>query len=86
MFYATEMKAGGADRLLATTGPLGLEELRDLVGGPIEVIMLQHGRTLVVNEDGYPLGLGPNVEATTLADLGGPELVGTAVLLHYTLD
>ena len=86
MFYATLIKVSGAEQVLTSDAPLTLEEMHDLVGGPIEAVCLEHGRTLIVNEEGYMLELQPNAAATELADLDGPMLVGPAVLLHYSLD
>lgn len=66
-----------------------LEELQKFVGGWIEVLPLNDGCSLVVNEEGLLLGQNPNQRATDMIrEHGGsrlvlarPYLVGPVVLL-----
>ena len=44
-----------------------LDELKDFVGGYIEIVRLKAGKILVVNEDGMIYNLPFNYEATELA-------------------
>jgi len=57
-------------------------EIQALVGGYVEVVHLSPGRVALVNEDGRPLGLPPNPEASRIA---GVSLVGTVVLAPSTV-
>ena len=43
-----------------------LEELQEIVGGYIEVIRLNDGRIIIVNEEGLNLNLPVNIEATNI--------------------
>ena len=43
-----------------------LEEMQEIVGGYIEVIRLNDGRIIIVNEEGLPQGLPVNIEATNI--------------------
>lgn len=43
-----------------------LEELQEVVGGYIELVRLNDGRIIVVNEDGLNLNLPVNIEATNI--------------------
>lgn len=43
-----------------------LEELQEVVGGYIEIIRLNDGRVIVVNEEGLLQGLPVNIEATNI--------------------
>lgn len=43
-----------------------LEEMQKIVGGYIEIIRLNDGRIIVVNEDGLNLNLPVNIEATNI--------------------
>lgn len=43
-----------------------LEEMQDIVGGYIEIIRLNDGRVIVVNEEGLQQGLPVNIEATNI--------------------
>lgn len=66
-----------------------LEEMQELVGGDVEVIYLPNGDKFIVNEDGYNLGLGYNLEATAICLRWGVPLVhpivGTAVYVEAGL-
>lgn len=44
-----------------------LEELREIVGGHIEIVHLKGGRYMVANEDGLALGLPDNPVAGLIA-------------------
>ena len=43
-----------------------LEELQEVVGGYIEIVRLNDGRIIIVNEDGLSLNLPVNIEATNI--------------------
>lgn len=43
-----------------------LKEMQEIVGGYIEVIRLNDGRIIIVNEEGLPQGLPVNIEATNI--------------------
>lgn len=43
-----------------------LEELQEVVGGYIELVRLNDGRIIIVNEDGLSLNLPVNIEATNI--------------------
>lgn len=43
-----------------------LEELQEVVGGYIEIIRLNDGRIIIVNEEGLLQGLPVNIEATNI--------------------
>ncbi|KKM60701.1 hypothetical protein LCGC14_1539250 [marine sediment metagenome] len=85
MFYITVMNVGGAEQVLTSDEPLTFEEMQKLVGGYIDVIALPFGRTLVVNEEGHMIRLSPNSNASLLVPSDIP-IVGTAILLHYTME
>jgi hypothetical protein len=53
------------------------KQLQDAVGGYVTVIQDLKGDVMVVNEDGRPLGLPVNEDAT---DLAGKLIVGDVVL------
>lgn len=54
-----------------------LGELRELVGGYIEIVLMRAGMFAVVNRDGLALGLEPNHEASALI---GQSIVGNALI------
>ena len=56
-----------------------LAELQGLVGGLIEVVYLEDGKQLIVNEEGVLLDLPLNQTASMLA---GQPIVGNAVILE----
>lgn len=57
-----------------------LEEAQKAVGGYIEFVPIRHTRiTLMVNEDGKPKGLEPNLTAQRLFGMG---LVGNVIVLE----
>ena len=43
-----------------------LEEMQEIVGGYIEIVRLNDGRVIIVNEDGLSLNLPVNIEATNI--------------------
>ena len=43
-----------------------LEEIQKIVGGYIEIVRLNDGRIIIVNEDGLSLNLPVNIEATNI--------------------
>ena len=43
-----------------------LEEMQKIVGGYIEIVRLNDGRIIIVNEDGLSLNLPVNIEATNI--------------------
>ena len=43
-----------------------LEEMQKIVGGYIEIVRLNDGRVIIVNEDGLSLNLPVNIEATNI--------------------
>lgn len=53
------------------------EELKEMIGGYIEIVRLRDGRILVVDEEGQCKGLEMNVEASVIA---GQMIVGNVVL------
>lgn len=60
-----------------------LEEMQEIVGGYIEIIRLNDGRIIVVNEDGLNLNLPVNIEATNILrrDHSTTQyIVGTAIV------
>ena len=60
-----------------------LKELQDAVGGYIEVIRLNDGRLIIVNEEGLLQGLPVNIEATNILrrDHSTTQyIVGTAIV------
>ena len=60
-----------------------LEELQEVVGGYIEIVRLNDGRIIIVNEDGLSLNLPVNIEATNILrrDHSTTEyIVGTAIV------
>ncbi len=78
------IKANGLIRDITPAGDtFTLAELKEIVGGYIELVWLPHGMVLVVNEDGKMNGLPVNVVATELykADV----LVGDVLLCNENL-
>ena len=64
-----------------------LEELQGYVGGYIEIIHLNDGRIMVINEEGKLLGLPLNMLATIQYQLSyGPldQIVGNALVCKNT--
>jgi len=63
-------------------GTFELRELQDLVNGMIEVISLNHGEIMIVNEEGSLFGLPVNQQATALfnAKVGPGKIVGPALI------
>lgn len=60
-----------------------LEEMQEIVGGYIEIIRLNDGQIIVVNEEGLPQGLPVNIEATNILrrDHSTTQyIVGTAIV------
>ena len=60
-----------------------LEEMQKIVGGYIEVIRLNDGRIIIVNEEGLSQGLPVNIEATNILrrDHSTTQyIVGTAIV------
>ena len=60
-----------------------LEELQEIVGGYIEIIRLNDGRVIIVNEEGLNLNLPVNIEATNILrrDHSTTQyIVGTAIV------
>lgn len=62
-----------------------LEQLQEAVGGLIQIVPLQDGRYMVVNEEGLILDLPYNKAASRVA---GFPIVGDAVIVpaHMMLD
>ena len=61
-----------------------LAQLQEIVGGYIECIPSNDGRTVVLNEEGKLKGLSPNPKATALVSLfPGDYLVGDVL---FTTD
>ena len=48
-----------------------LEELKEFVGGYIEIVRLSKSQIMVVNEEGKLMGLSPNPYATLLVQIAG---------------
>ena len=65
------------------------EILQEMVGGNIEIVALNNGDILVINEDGKKLNLNYNSEATQIyQEQGGirsKDIVGMAVLVRKGL-
>ena len=57
-----------------------LEELQAFVGGWIEHVGLEDGRSMWINEEGKLEGLPWNIAASLLADLPGDVIVGPALV------
>lgn len=60
-----------------------LDELQGIVGGYIEIIRLNDGRIIVVNEEGLSQGLPVNIEATNILRRDhstAQYIVGTAIV------
>jgi Domain of unknown function (DUF3846) len=66
---ATKLRANGTTEIVAPAGGAAftLDELQAAVGGYIELLGLNDGRLLVLNEDGKRLRLPWNRQATILA-------------------
>jgi hypothetical protein len=56
----------------------GLKELQGMVGGLVERLKLPKRGVMIVNEEGLPLGLPYNAEASKVA---GQDIVGDVVVL-----
>jgi hypothetical protein len=64
-----------------------LDELKEIVGGWIEVVALK-GSYMVVNEEGKLMGLPFNLRATTIARQhlnNGDFIVGTVIIVPFEL-
>ncbi len=65
------------------------EELRDFVGGMIEIVSLDNGLLMVVNEEGKLLNLPSNMAATVLFNAGErlwyDEIAGSALVCDASL-
>jgi Domain of unknown function (DUF3846) len=59
-----------------------LEELREIVGGSIEILNLKDGRIMVLNESGKLLDLPRNEQATALVDFPSPAEITKLRLAH----
>ena len=60
-----------------------LEEMQKIVGGYIEIIRLNDGRLIIVNEEGLLQGLSVNIEATSILRRDhsiAQYIVGTAIV------
>lgn len=60
-----------------------LEEMQEIVGGNIEIVRLNDGRIIIVNEEGLLQGLPVNIEATNILrrDHSTTQyIVGTAIV------
>lgn len=71
---------GSDGRFLELDHVPSLPEAQKIVGGYIELVhpRISPGKTLIVNEDGHPLGLPPNEVGTQL--YGGP-IVGDIIVI-----
>jgi hypothetical protein len=58
----------------------GLQRKQELVGGYIELVHLNEGKVLIVNEEGLLDRLPLNVEASRLC--GGSPIVGDVILCN----
>ena len=58
--------------------PLTLEDMQEIVGGYIQVVYLENGEQLIVDEDGLMKQKFPNRKASILAQR---LIVGVAILL-----
>ena len=67
---ATIIKANGETMAVKPKNgtDFSLDEMREIVGGYIEVLFLECGDLMVVNEDGKNLNLPLNTEATKYID------------------
>lgn len=61
------------------TAPPTLKQVQEAVGGYVELVELDNGDQLLVNEEGLLLGLPLNTWATSLV---GRRIVGRALLLQ----
>lgn len=65
-----------------------LEEIQELVGGNIELVLCREGLEMYINEEGKLLGLPVNPKATSLSGLYphdvicGPAVVGVPALFR----
>ena len=57
-----------------------LEEAQKMVGGYVQVVPLGDGNILVVNEDGKPMGLPVNREATSIMHRHYPMAVNDCIV------
>ena len=66
--YATLYTPNGGEKdiISKVRNKLSLEEMQKLVGGYIEIVRLNDGRIIIVNEDGLSLNLPVNIEATNI--------------------
>lgn len=65
---------GATKEVLPANGTdFSLNEVRDIVGGYVEVVHLPDGRIILINEEGKLEGLSRNEQATQLADLPTSE-------------
>ena len=83
--YATLYTPNGGEKdiISKVRNKLSLEEMQKLVGGYIEIVRLNDGRIIIVNEDGLSLNLPVNIEATNILrrDHSTTEyIVGTAIV------
>lgn len=53
-----------------------LEELQEMVGGSIEIVFLERGKMMVLNEEGKILGLPYNAKADAIYNSNFDQLVG----------
>ena len=58
-----------------------LEELRDMVGGYIQIIEIKDGKQIIVDEEGKLKDKPINMEATDLWNVDYDIIVGDAVVL-----
>lgn len=71
---ATKMVPSGQNEILEKLPTFA--EAQDIIGGMIEVINLRNGNRMLVNEDGYSMGLEGNMGAT---EIYGGLIVGTVI-------
>ena len=66
--YATLYTPNGGEKdiISKVRNKLSLEEMQKLVGGYIEIVRLNDGRIIIVNEEGLLQGLPVNIEATNI--------------------
>ncbi len=53
------------------------DNIRKVIGGPIELIRLLNGKSMIVNEEGLLMKLGINYQASDMAQI---TIVGNAIL------
>jgi len=81
---ATLLNVDGSRQIVHPASPphFTLEELQTLVGGYIEVVSLEQGKMLIINEDGKFIDMEYNEQATKRAQgylFLGDYIVGPAV-------